>query len=137
MKTSPADAAFSKCVRARADYTCERCGAVHNQSSMGLHCSHIFSRRHRTIRWCGENAQALCFKCHHWYGGNPADSGKWITELIGDGALELIREKMDQRVKVPKTEEKQIAAHYRAELKRIQQARDDGQTGRVEFESWQ
>ena len=137
MKTSPADAWFSKCVRLRAAWTCERCGAVHGPSSTGLHASHVFSRRHRTIRWDGLNAQALCHACHSWYGGNPADSGRWVEQVLGEGAISILREKMNSRVKVPHAEEKAIASHYRAEFQRMQAIRDAGVDGRVEFESYQ
>jgi hypothetical protein len=137
MKHSPADAAFSKCVRERADWTCERCGTKYEKGSMGLHCSHIFSRRHRTIRWDGMNAQALCFSCHNWYGGNPADSGVWVTDLLGEGHMALLREKRESGVKIPKTEEKLIAKHYKKELEKIERARIEGQFGRVEFQSYQ
>src|SRR5210317_951016 len=99
MKASPADIAFSRCVRERANYRCEKCGAQHDKSSMGLHCSHIFSRRHRTVRWCADNAQALDYRCHAWYGGNAADSGLWITEVLGKGAIDLLREKINSRAK--------------------------------------
>ena len=130
-KRKPADTAFSLCVRHAAKWTCERCGVQHEQGSMGLHTSHIFSRRHRTIRWARDNVQALCFGCHSWYGGNPADSGKWITELKGEGFMDMLREKRDQRVKVSKQEEKDIASHYRKEYKRMVEEDD------YDFESWQ
>lgn len=137
MKHSPADAAFSKCVRERNDWICERCGKQYEKGSMGLHCSHIYSRRHRTIRWAGDNAQALCFSCHQWYGGNPADSGLWLQDLLGEGHIAILREKRDSMVKVPKTEEKDIAKHYREQLRILEQQRAEGETGRIEFESYQ
>ena len=137
MKSSPADAAFSKCVRERAGFTCEKCGAVHDRSSTGLHCSHVFSRRHRTLRWCADNAQSLCYHCHAWFGGNPADSGLWVINLLGDGHMAILREKMNSQVKVSKIEEKEIAKHYREQLKIMQEKREDGEVGRIEFESWQ
>ena len=137
MKISPADIAFSRCVKARTDWLCERCHTQHEQKSMGLHCSHIFSRRHRTIRWCADNAQSLCFSCHSWYGGSPADSGIWITDLLGEGHMNLLREKRDNRVKVSKLEEKQIAKHYREQLKIIEEKRLTGGIGTIDFESWQ
>ena len=130
IKVNPADQAFSRCVRTAAKWTCERCGSVHEEKSQGLHCSHIFSRRHRTIRWSRDNVQALCFSCHQWFGGNPADSGYWVSELLGDGHMQLLREKKDSKVKVSKLEEKEIAKHYRAELKKLQDGAQD-------FESWQ
>lgn len=130
MKTNPADTAFSRCVREAANWTCERCGKVHEKGSQGLHCSHIYSRRHRTIRWCKDNVQALCYSCHQWFGGNPADSGEWVTELLGEGHIEMLREKMNSKVKVSKLEEKEIAKHYRQELKKLE-------SGASDFDSWQ
>ena len=137
VKIKAADTAFSRCVREASDWTCERCGAKHERGSMGLHNSHIFSRRHRTIRWCVENTQALCFSCHQWFGGNPADSGKWITDLRGEGFIDLLREKRDIKLKVSKLEEKEIAKHYRGELKIIEEMRNAGQVGLIEFVSYQ
>jgi hypothetical protein len=137
VKIKVADTWFSKCVRERADWTCERCGSVHERGSMGLHCSHIFSRRHRTLRWCGDNAQALCFGCHSWYGGSPADSGRWIESVLGEGYLDILREKRDAKIKIPVSEEKDIARHYRNEFRRMEEERDNGAIGRLEFESYQ
>lgn len=137
MKRSPADDAFSKCIRSANNYICEKCGAVHDKRSSGLHCSHIFGRRHRTIRWCKDNAQALCFGCHKWFGENPADSGIWLAELLGESHLDLLREKRDSMIKVSKIEEKEIAAHYRQQLKEIEEKRNQGQKGYIDFVSWQ
>lgn len=129
MKRSPADIAFSKCIRAAAGYKCQRCGKQYDSSSTGLHCSHNFGRRHRTIRWCADNALSLCAACHSWYGENPADSGKWLEEFIGEGMVEILREKMRMKYKISKDDEKDIAKHYREQLKRI----DKG----LELESYQ
>lgn len=137
MKISPSDTFFSKCVRERSDWTCERCGKQYEENSTGIHCSHIFSRRHRTIRWCGDNAQALCFACHQWFGGNPIESARWVQEIVGEGAISILMEKKESRTKVSKLEEKEIAKHYREELKKLQEQRANGKTGRIEFESWQ
>lgn len=137
VKIKPADSAFSKCVRESNDWICERCGKQYERNSQGLHCSHVYSRRHRTIRWCKDNAQALCFSCHNWYEGNPPDSGPWVEQKIGKGALDLVREKMNQKVKVTKLEERDIAAHYREELRKLELRRINGETGKLDFESWQ
>ena len=137
IKISPADSAFSKCVRERNDWTCERCHKQYDKGSTGLHCSHIFGRRARTIRWCGDNAQALCFSCHQWFGGNPLDATQWLTETLGQGHIDLLREKRENIVKVSKLEEKDIAKHYREELKTLEKKRAEGVTGRIEFVSYQ
>jgi len=137
IKITPADKAFSKCIRAANNYTCYKCGTVYNKSSTGLHCSHNFGRRHRTIRWCKENALSMCFGCHSWFEENPADSGQWLIDEIGEGAVQILREKRDSGVKVTKLEEKDIAKHYREQLKLIEQRRNTGETGYIDFESWQ
>ena len=137
MKISPADKAFSTCVREAHDWTCERCGKHFEPWSMGLHNSHIFSRRHRTIRWCKENTQCLCFTCHQWFGGNPADSGRWLVDVCGEAFRDLLREKRDLKVKVPKAEEKLIAKHYREQTKIIEAKRLNGECGCIDFVGYQ
>lgn len=137
MKRSPADDAFSKCVRAAADYTCQKCGNVYDKSSTGLHCSHNFSRRHKTIRWCKDNALSLCFHCHSWFGGSPWESGPWLEDKLGIGLIEMLVEKKNAKIKIPKSEEKEIAKHYREQLKIIQEKRASGKTGYIDFVSYQ
>jgi len=51
--------------------------------------------------------------------------------------MKLLREKRDSRVKVSKKEEKEIAAHYREQLKIIEAKRLDGVTGVIDFVSYQ
>jgi len=137
LKRSPADDAFSKCVRAANNYNCEKCGSAYDKSSTGLHCSHVFSRRHRTIRWCKDNAQPLCYSCHGWFGGSPLESGVWFRKLKGDGFVNLLIEKKNNKFKVPKSEEKEIANHYRKQLKLIEAKRIQGDSGYIDFVSWQ
>ena len=137
VKIKPADTAFSKCVRERSDWTCECCGKKYEENSQGLHCSHFYSRRHRTIRWCADNAASHCFGCHQRLGGNPLEFSKWIEEHLGEAGVEILTEKRNSLVKVSKQEEKEIAKHYREQLKKMKEERANGKTGRVEFESWQ
>jgi len=131
IKISPADKAFSECVRAAAG-ECERCG-----KGGRLECSHIFSRSYRTIRWAKDNAMAKCFTCHKWWHSEPTESGAWFRELKGDGFVDILIEKKNNKFKVTKLEEKDIAKHYREQLKIINQKRDDGAMGYIDFESWQ
>ena len=137
IKIKPADTAFSQCVRERSDWKCESCGKQYEENSQGLHCSHFYSRRHRTIRWAGDNAASHCFSCHQRLGGNPIEFAQWIENHLGESGVEILKEKRNSLVKVSKIEEKEIAAHYRNELKKLKQRRIEGETGRIEFESWQ
>jgi len=130
IKISQADIWFSKCIRLKENHTCQKCGIqkppTGTQGSDGLECSHNFSRRHRTIRWCVDNALCLCSSCHRWFGENPLDSGVWLLVKLGKGCIKILREKRDSGIKVSKIEEKEITAHYRKEYKRMdrEQKRD-------------
>ena len=141
MKLSPADIAFSQCVRAAADYTCQMCGIqkppVSRRGGSGMECSHRYSRRHRTIRWSKINADCLCTGCHRKFGESPIDAMKWLLEYAGEGQIELLIEKRNQKYKVPKSEEKEIARHYRLQLRNIEEKRAAGEQGFIEYESYQ
>ena len=141
MKLSPADTAFSRCLRAANDYICESCGIQKPPTglpgSAGMECSHRYGRRHRTVRWCKENADCLCSGCHRFFEENPLDYAAWIEEKDGQGCIDLLREKRDSRMKVSKLEEKEIAKHYRNELKIIEAKRLNGVQGYIDFESYQ
>ena len=126
-KLKSADIWFSKCVRKSANWTCKKCGKQYQEGDTGLHNSHVYSRRHRTIRWCKENGISMCYACHNWFGGNH--SGDWVIKFLGEGVIERLREKRDSGIKVSKLEEKDIASHYRKEYNRIEPGED--------FESWQ
>ncbi len=141
IKLNPADVAFAKCVREAANHTCLRCGIrkppTGTRGSDGMECSHVFSRRHRTIRWAKENAKCLCSAHHRWWHENPVDAAKWYESLVGESHLALLREKRDSMIKVSKDEEKLIAKHYRSELRKLEQRRKDGETGQLDFTSYQ
>ena len=135
---TPGDAAFSLCVRERAAWKCEKCGAQHLEKSMGLHCSHHagFSRGNWATRFHPWAAEALCYGCHSHYGGTPDRN----REVMTDAQEELLRERRDDRSLARmyrKTRGKgEIAKHYREEYSRMRELRKDGETGRIEFEEW-
>lgn len=133
IKVTPADSAFSKCVRERAEWKCEKCGTQYDESSNGLHCSHHHSRGNWSIRFDPLNAEALCYGCHSHYGGTEQRRREVLTELEND----ILREKMndhDLGRLYRKTKGKgDVAKHYRNELDRMRKLREGGTTGRIEF----
>ena len=65
------DKMFSEIVRRKGK--CERCGKTNN-----LQCAHIYSRRHKNIRWDFENALCLDSGCHmFWWHLEPARAIRW------------------------------------------------------------
>ena len=112
---TPADAAFSDYIRARAGYRCERCGKQYEAKSTGLQCSHHFSRRHYNIRFDPDNAAALCHHCHnYWYSKDVPEAARWLEDKIGQARVNrLIALKNQKQSKPTASEEAAIAGKYR------------------------
>jgi hypothetical protein len=140
VKIKPSDAVFSKCVRERTDYTCERCHKQYDRSSTGLHNSHYHGRANRSTRWDKVNCFSICYSCHIFLGANPYEHTQFVKSLIGDGAHELLLERKNSTIlgKIFAKDDKAglIAKHYRAELKALQQKRADGETGYIDFQGY-
>jgi len=132
IKILAADKAFADCLKEAHDYTCERCG---KQGRMET--SHIYSRRHRLIRWAKDNANCLCNYCHRIWHESPVEAFKWLEGLYGERHIELLIEKRNMMIKVLKTEEKEIVKHYREQLKIIKEKRSNGAIGYIDFISYQ
>lgn len=133
MKRDPLDGVFSDLVRERANWTCERCGRYAPEGQrQGLHCSHNYGRRNRSVRWWPLNAVCLCYACHQWYGDYPLDASDWLRRKLGDLA-DILRERANTPRKYTAAERREMLVHYRAEWKRLQQLRKEGATGRLEF----
>jgi len=138
MKRDKLDAIFSELVRERASWTCERCGKYYPEGNRsGLHCSHIYSRRHAATRTHPLNAVAHCFPCHQFYGSNPVLGGKWAADYLGDGAIKILEELLQRPVKYTKADKEEAYQHYKKEKERIKKLRKAGVIGRIEFEGWQ
>lgn len=141
IKRTPADDAFSKCVRERANWTCENCGTYYPEGHRkGLDCSHFFSRGNWSVRFDPANAFAHCVKCHFDLGGSPSDFHQWFIDKCGQGAWDLLNERRNDvwlGKQYKKTKGKgEVAKHYREEFKLMQECRAAGELGKIEFEAW-
>ena len=137
LKLTPADLAFSKCVRERANWTCQKCGSYFPEGHrQGLHCSHHHRRGNWSVRFHPLNAEALCYGCHSHYGGTEERMREVLSDFEYDVLVDLKNDtglgKLYRRTKG----KGDIAKHYRGELERMQVMRDNGFTGGVEFEAW-
>ena len=91
LKRTEADRLFSIYIRARADWTCERCGRIFYGSRRFLDCSHFFSRSNRSTRFDPRNAASLCRSCHQLF---TMDAGKhlaFFSQRLGAEKLAALR----------------------------------------------
>lgn len=136
IKRDATDDLFSKLVRERAGWCCETCHRYFPEGHrQGLHCSHLFSRRHKSIRWSPTNAIAQCFGCHQRYGADPVEFTMALETIVGRDELDRLAVKKSGQLKVPAWYKKEITARLRAEHNRMLEARAQGETGRIEFKS--
>lgn len=122
VKIRQADRWFSKCVRKRAGYRCERCGAQHAENSPGLHCSHFHGRGKWSVRFDPENCEALCYGCHMHLTANPQQHHIRILGKLGTFGFEALQERAHdtRRGRLAKKEERQISRHYKSQFEEMQ-----------------
>ena len=69
--------------------------------------------------------------------GRPEEHVLWMRNHLGEGMLDILREKAQQQVyKGWRRDLPLIAKHYREELAKMVELRADGKRGRIEFLSW-
>jgi hypothetical protein len=128
IKCDELDRLFSLCVRTRAPW-CEHCGGRPER----LECAHIHGRRHQYLRHDPDNAVALCHACHRHFTERPVIFTRWLEqyEHVGSQMLGILTEKLQVRHKWLVGMKAEARAHYRAELKRLEQERAQGVGGRL------
>lgn len=125
VKREACDKWFSDCVRKRANHRCEYCGKGDGQ----IDCAHIYGRRAKSVRWDGMNAVALCRYHHDYFGSHPLEFQRWLRQHLGEGHLDILREKFNKPMKTNKAMRQEIAKHYRETFR----AMEDGE----DFISWE
>jgi 5-methylcytosine-specific restriction endonuclease McrA len=113
IKTRKADQVFSKWIKQRDNYTCQRCKKA-NQDPRGLHCAHFITRRNESTRFDPDNACALDYGCHSFFHQHPDEHRKFMEERLGP-ALFLELTTIRKRT-IVKKDDKAVVAHYRGLL---------------------
>ena len=140
IKVTPADSWFSKCIRERAEWTCEYpgCGRYYPEGAAraGLHCSHYIGRRNHSTRYEPLNGLSLCYGHHALVGGDPVAHTDLILEKIGEQNYEILLEK--KRMIVPKADRdlRVIAKHFKLQYEAMRKKREAGQMGYLNFQGW-
>lgn len=118
-KLDPADQAFSKYVRTKADWKCAVCGK--HATGQGLHCAHFHSRRKESVRFDLENADALCANHHRYFTNNYADHKIWKVEQLGAKRYDLLELRANTPTKKDRESEKM---YWRQQLKELDKSNE-------------
>jgi hypothetical protein len=115
LKISKADKLFSKCVRERAAWCCERCYLDCISDKGYLDCSHFHSRAKKSVRFDLDNAAALCKACHHYFTDplHKHDHEMFFLKRLGLNRLNML----EIRANTPQNvDEKMMEIYLKAKL---------------------
>lgn len=93
------DRMFSVYIRTKAEWICARpeCRKYFNPDISSerkkLHCSHFFSRGRESVRMDENNATALCWQCHEYWGHNAMSGGEYkeyMIEKLGQREFDML-----------------------------------------------
>lgn len=114
------DKLFSDYVRARDNYTCQRCGKYYEPPTRAIHCAHIFSRRHKGTRCDPLNAVSLCHGCHVFFTGYPLYFQTWVSERLGKQQYTLLMHRARKPTKFTKFDLEQIRNGLKEEFAKLE-----------------
>lgn len=116
IRRCPADDAFSTAIRMARGHRCEHCQRTDGK----MEAAHIYGRANKSVRWDTLNILCLCFRCHLHFTANPLDFETWLKGYVGQGYLDILNEKRHKIQKDTKAYRKEVAAHYRQQIKLLE-----------------
>lgn len=131
IKRTPADIAFSKCVREAAAWVCQKCKTPYPPNAKGLECAHYQTRGKWSTRFDPFNVAALCTGCHMYIDSHPHEKIAWFQSHLGEARAEAVRLQSDKPAHGLKRRVKEIAVHFRREHERLLNRRSQGAVGKL------
>ena len=91
IKLDPADTVFSKYIRTRDNWTCQRCGKRYSPPTKSLHNSHYYGRSRENTRFDPDNCDSLCFGCHKIWGSDDKEGYRnFKIKQLGQRGFDLL-----------------------------------------------
>ena len=87
IKIRKADSEFSKYLREKRKWTCERCG---RKEVGGMQASHFWGRKAESVRFDEENVDCLCFTCHNYFEMNPHEYVEFKKKRLGEQRYKML-----------------------------------------------
>ena len=120
IKRRQSDILFSKLLRAKRNYQCEKCGKRHEPNSMNLGVSHYRQRSRESVRYDEKNCFIFCsIPCHNYFENNLHEHDKFVEKKLGKKEYNLLLFRAEQRGHHDKFIEKLLCKSLRAELKKL------------------
>ena len=137
VKRDKLDDIFSKVIREAYDYTCAHCQINYRHDRGYMHCAHVHTRKHRSMRWDAElGAVALCARCHRRFTDYPLEWADFCKRHLGEVNYDEAKRRAWESRKFTKAEKDEMYIHYIAQLKYLERLRSEGATGVLPVVSW-
>lgn len=101
-----------------------------------MDCAHIFGRRNQATRYDLDNCLCLCFVCHRTVDEDYQEQEILARKILGDTRLEALIQKKNSIKKWMKGEKDEMRDHYKVELAKIKERRNNGETGVLSAVNW-
>ena len=85
------DKLWSKAVKVRAGYKCERNPSHKSDTTKSLNSHHLFTRSAMSTRWSMMNGICLCVGCHRYAHREPLDFHEWVKGYKGEDWYNALR----------------------------------------------
>ena len=118
VKRTSADIWCSKAVLLR-DGACVACGSTETNQAM-----HIYTRKNKVVRYSLDNLLTGCYACHRFFTENPIAFADFCEMHLGEGHMDILREKSQGRLKATAEVRAEVAAHYREQVRLKEQDPD-------------
>jgi len=114
IRIDPLDELFSRYIRLRDNYTCQRCGV----KSKNVQCAHFHSRRKQQVRFDPDNACTLCMGDHLYLDSNPLEKVEFFQNRLGQVNFDLLNSRA--RITFPRPDKKMLTIYYQRQIKKLE-----------------
>jgi len=142
IKVATLDSIFRKAIYEQYDYICAKphCPYCENHSLReygGIECSHYHKRRYRSGRWHPDNCLALCSLIHQEIDNSPQHAhADLMKELLGETRFEILTYRLMGTFRYRPHDRQEMGVHYRAQRKKFERQRKQGQHGVLILTPW-
>jgi len=127
IKRTTADKWFSLYVRAKDNFTCQKCNKVfreyieggNNSHLRNLECAHLFPRNHKSTRLEVDNATSLCHSCHLDLDSSPAKLRDFFIQQIGKDRVDELRIQSKQPQRNYKRHVKNMSKKFKTDFENM------------------
>ena len=117
IKIDKLDRLWGRVIKARDNFTCQRCGGFYPQGGKGIQAAHVISRRHANTRHDILNGICLDTGCHLHFHAHPFEFVEFVKKWLGEHKYEELRKKS---LSTKKPDREAILAELQAALEKYE-----------------